>query len=414
MSDHRADVDGTLPHGRTAEVFAAFLKLGLTSFGGPSRISATSATSSSPAAVGLMRRDRAIRIGAHMRSLALLVFIWSALWSAAVVAAEPGPTPSPLPVYDHIVIVVLENKDFDQILGDQSAAPYLRQLAGEGAVFDQMFAEEHYSEGNYFWLFSGSNHDVGFFDQVPSKATHADYPLTASNLGEQLIKKGLSFKGYSESLPEIGYSGVIGPENCAKVDCIYARKHVPWISFANVPNGSTVETSSNLRFADFPTDFDKLPTVAFVIPNLLNDMHNGAPAQSIPTGDNWLKQHLDAYYQWAKTHNSLLIVTFDENDDTFGYAGLTTPFANPGTTYPPPSRLGQLLLDLRNRVVTIFAGAHVRPGIYPEGRGITHVNILRTIEAMYGLPKSGAQQPNAAGLGITDDKIITDVFEPAR
>ena len=349
-----------------------------------------------------------------MYRLALLFVMGAALWPVAVVAAEPGPaTPSGLPVYDHIVIVVEENKDFDQILGDQSAAPYLRQLATEGAVFNQMFAEEHYSQGNYFWLFSGNNQNVGFFDQVPSKANHADYPFTASDLGEQLIKKGLTFKGYSESLPEIGYAGVIGPENCDKVDCVYARKHVPWISFANVPNGSTAETSSNLRFADFPNDFDKLPTVAFVIPNLINDMHNGAPAQSIPAGDSWLKQHLGAYCQWAKSHNSLLIVTFDENDDTFGYAGLTTPFANPGTTYPPANRLGQLLLDLRNRVVTIFAGAHIRPGIYPEGRGITHVNVLRTIEAMYGLPKSGAQQPNAAGLGITD-KIISDVFEPAH
>ena len=35
---------------------------------------------------------------------------------------------------------------------------------------------------------------------------------------------------------------------------IYARKHVPWISFANVPNGTTAETSSNLRFADFPSE----------------------------------------------------------------------------------------------------------------------------------------------------------------
>ena len=42
------------------------------------------------------------------------------------------------------------------------------------------------------------------------------------------------------------------------------------------------------------------------------------------------------------------------------------------------------------------------------------MNILRTIEAMYGLPKSGAQQPNAAGIGIADDTIITDVFTPVR
>jgi hypothetical protein len=42
------------------------------------------------------------------------------------------------------------------------------------------------------------------------------------------------------------------------------------------------------------------------------------------------------------------------------------------------------------------------------------VNVLRTIEAVYGLPKSGAQQPNAAGGGIADETIITDVFEAAR
>ena len=67
-----------------------------------------------------------------------------------------------------------------------------------------MFGEEHYSQGNYFWLFSGSNQNVGFSDQVPSAANHPNYPFTASNLGEQLIKKGLSFKGYAESLPAIG------------------------------------------------------------------------------------------------------------------------------------------------------------------------------------------------------------------
>jgi hypothetical protein len=30
---------------------------------------------------------------------------------------------------------------------------------------------------------------------------------------------------------------------------------------------------------------------------------------------------------------------------------------------------------------------------------------------MYGLPRSGAQQPKAAKGGILDDYIITDVFE---
>ena len=45
-----------------------------------------------------------------------------------------------------------------------------------------------------------------------------------------------------------------------------------------------------------------------------------------------------------------------------------------------------------------------------EPAGITHVSILRTIEAMYGLSRSGAQQPNAAAAGIGDEQVVTDVF----
>ena len=77
----------------------------------------------------------------------------------------------------------------------------------------------------------------------------------------------------------------------------------------------------------------------------------------------------------------------------------------------PSSATDQLRKDLQNRIATIFAGAHVKPGDYSEGKGVTHVNLLRTLEAMYGLSRAGVQQPNAAGGGIRDDFIITDVFK---
>src|SRR5262245_52039550 len=133
-------------------------------------------------------------------SHACVIALLSCAASTAVAASRP-PLPSTLPVYDHIVIVVEENKDFEQILGGQFDAPYIRKLGPEGAIVEPTVADEHYSQGNYFWLSSGSNQNVGFRDQVPSKANHPDYPFKASNLGEQLIAKGLSFKGYSESLP---------------------------------------------------------------------------------------------------------------------------------------------------------------------------------------------------------------------
>jgi len=66
----------------------------------------------------------------------------------------------------------------------------------------------------------------------------------------------------------------------------------------------------------------------------------------------------------------------------------------------------------QNRIATVIAGAHVKPG-FVEPTAATHVTLLRTIEAMYGLTRSGMQQPYAARAGIGDDAILTGLFEPA-
>ena len=292
--------------------------------------------------------------------------------------------PAPLPVYDHVVIVIEENKGYEEVINSPDA-PYINgTLKKEGADLTQMYAEEHHSEGNYFWLLSGSNQNVGSLDLIPSEL------IPANNLGAELIRTGRSFKGYSEDLPTIGSSVT----NFG----LYARKHVPWISFSNLPNGTTPANSSNLRFQDFPQDYSRLPTVCFVIPNLINDMHDGEMSESIRAGDVWLRDHLDRYYQWAKQHNSLLILTFDENSKS------DTGLTNPSAATPAD----------RNRIPTILAGAHIKAGEYLEGKGVTHVNILRTLEAMYQLTQSGRQQSYALRAGITDDYIITDLFEAAR
>ena len=156
--------------------------------------------------------------GQMTKPLHLCIIALVSCTASIAAAADRLPWPSTLPVYDHIVIVVEENKDFEQILGGRFDAPYIKKLAAEGAVFERMFAEEHFSQGNYFWLFSGSNQNVGFLDQVPSKATHPNYPFQASNLGEQLIGKGFSFKGYSESLPNIGSTADLDPRTAARTN----------------------------------------------------------------------------------------------------------------------------------------------------------------------------------------------------
>lgn len=341
------------------------------------------------------RRSACRRAGQILRSRGGGWPIWAAV-AALAAAAAPGFA-ADLPRYEHIIVVVEENKDFEEIIGNP-AAPYLNKLAAEGTVLTRMFAEEHGSQGNYFWLYSGSNQNVGYDNRVPARK------FAAANLGAALFAKGLTFKGYSQSLPAIGADVETAPRGCL-YPCLYARKHVPWISFANVPDGTTLETSANLRFADFPADLTGLPTVAFVIPDMQHDMHNGAPRDSIPAGDLWLRQNLDRYYQWAKAHEGLLIVTFDENADTSGYRGPTDPAINPDHD--------RRRRDLQNRIATIFAGAHVAPG-HADAEPMTHVNILRTIEAIYGLPKAGAQQPNALRAGIADAALAAGAFATAR
>ena len=332
---------------------------------------------------------------------------------------EPKAWPKDWPVYRHIVIVLEENKDYDQIIGNP-AAPYLNQvLRAQGANLTRMYGEEHLSEGNYFWLLSGSNQGVGFLDQTPGEL------IQAPSLGGQLLAtrspedptKHLSFKGFAEDLPEPGSMADTASPH-------YARKHAPYVSFHDLHDNGR-DRLVNLPFSAFPATpghFDELPTVAMVIPNLVNDMHGVSEGEYkgrdddywIHRGDAWLRDHLDAYYQWARTHNSLLIVTFDENTDSTRFTGLTDPALGPGSLGPnPPRELARAAKAVENRIPTLIAGAFVNPGDYEEGRGVTHVNLLRTLEAMYGLPGIGAQQVHAVKAGI-DDRFIWDVFGKAR
>jgi hypothetical protein len=200
----------------------------------------------------------------------------------------------------------------------------------------------HPSEPNYLALFSGSTQGVTD-DSCP-------HTFSTANLGSELIAAGGSFIGYSEDLP--------APGSAVCTSGAYARKHNPWVNFSNL------SASVNQPWTSFPTDFNTLPTVSIVVPNQNNDMHNG----TIQAGDTWLQQHLDAYAQWAKTHNSLLIVTYDEDDST----------AN-------------------NQIPTIFFGPMVNPGRYSQS--INHYNVLRTLEEMYGLPHAAN---SATALPITD------------
>jgi phosphatidylinositol-3-phosphatase len=249
--------------------------------------------------------------------------------TAIAVNSSTAQAATSVPVFDHIVLVMFENHAYSQINGS-SSAPYFNSLASQGAKFTQSFAITHPSQPNYLAIFSGSTQGV----------TNDNCPLTFSGntIAKQVAAAGRTYKSYSEAMPSDGYTG------CSSGT--YRRKHNAVPDFTNEPAGS------NVRFSTFPssTNYASLPTVSYVAPDMCNDMHDC----SISTGDTWLKNKMDAYAQWAKTHNSLLIVTFDED--------------NGGSS---------------NHVFTVFVGAHTQVGSFSTQ--INHYNILSTIESAYGL-----------------------------
>ena len=161
------------------------------------------------------------------------------------------------------MLVLLENHSYGEVIGSPQA-PYLNQLAAHGALFTDSHAVTHPSEPNYLALFSGSTQGVTD-DSCP-------HQFTAANLGSELIAAGRTFAGYAEDLP--------APGSLACASGEYARKHVPWANFTNVP------AADSQPFTSFPAgNYARLPTVSFVIPNLCDDMHDCPVA----TGDAWVR-----------------------------------------------------------------------------------------------------------------------------
>jgi acid phosphatase len=255
----------------------------------------------------------------------------SAPSSSAAATGGQNAARATVPTPDHVLVVVFENEDAKNIVGGPDA-PYLTSLARTGATFTNAHGETHPSQPNYLALFSGSTQGV--------KDDACPLTFSGPNLAAQLQAAGRTFVGYSEDLPSAGYAGCNAGE--------YARKHNPWVNFDGLPD------SVNQPYSALPADLADLSTVSFVVPNLCNDMHDCGVA----AGDRWARDNLADYVTWADQHNSLLAVTFDEDNGSSA-----------------------------NRIATVLVGPMVNAGA--SDQRIDHYSLLRTLEDMYGLPPLG-------------------------
>jgi phosphatidylinositol-3-phosphatase len=262
------------------------------------------------------------------------------LAAALVAAALPGAqaAPRPVPSFDHVVVVVFENKVRNTILGSP-AAPNFNSLAKRYAVLAGFRGVTHPSLPNYLALVSGSTQ--GITSDCTSCTT------SGRSLADTLEAKGRTWKAYAEGLPHAGWTGAASGR--------YVKRHVPFLYFRSVLS-RPARLRNVVPLAALSRDLaaKHLPDFALVVPDMCHDMHDC----SVSTGDAWLARFLPPLLRSRQFANSAVFVIFDESD------------------------------SVDSRIAALALGPLVRPGS-TFAPAMSHYGLLRTIEDAWGLPRLG-------------------------
>jgi acid phosphatase len=209
-----------------------------------------------------------------------------------------------------VFVVLEENHSFSDVVGN-SSMPYLNSLASADGLATQYYADAHPSLPNYFMLTVGAGTSI-----TGTAGDNFSGVVSQDNVVRALTAAGKSWKSYAESLPSVGYlGGDSGP---------YVKRHNPFVYFSDVQNSST-EANNIVPFTQLASDIssDTLPDYGFIAPNVNDDAHDCPLGMITCTGD----QQLAAADQWLSTNiapllastafqNSLLIIVFDEAEDS--------------------------------------------------------------------------------------------------
>ena len=297
---------------------------------------------------------RAARRRRAQAGCALAAFLVAAIAITGSAGAGPdrADTRSAFLAFDRVVVVVFENKDYDQVLGNPEA-PTFRSLARRYALLTNYRAVAHPSLPNYLALVSGSTH--GFASDCTS------CQVSAPNLADTIEAAGKTWKTYAEGLPRAGFTGAWAGR--------YAKKHNPFLYFTDVASRPD-RLRRIVPLGTFRRDLEagRLADLSLVVPDLCHDMHDC----SVATGDAWLGKFLRPLLRSSALGNGAVLVVFDEGTSSDGGGG---------------------------HVPAVVLGPLVRPGSQ-NSTPLDHYGLLRTIESAWHLPLLGRSRGATLITGI--------------
>jgi hypothetical protein len=231
-------------------------------------------------------------------------------------AAHAG-TVSP---YNHIFVVMEENHEYSQIIGNTYAKNF-NALANKYGLATNYDAVTHPSAPNYVALVGGSY--FGIQDDNPWQG----HKLNDPDITSEIDTAGLSWKGYFQTMPKPGYTG-----NCyPTTTCYYASKHNGPIYY-DVVNGSKAELKKEVPITQLAKDLaaSAMPNFAVIVPDQCHDMHGGygkctnwSDDKLVSTADKYagalVKQITSASF-WS-TGNNAIVIVWDEGTTNIGGGG---------------------------------------------------------------------------------------------
>lgn len=254
--------------------------------------------------------------------------------------SAPGSTSSGIPPFEHIYVIVMENKEYGSVIG-RTDAPFINDLAAQYVLATNYTAVSHPSEPNYLALFSGSTQGV---------ADDGIHNLPGENLADQIEAAGKTWRVFAENDRTDCFKGLVAV-NGEDGQGTYARKHNPAISFTNI-------SGSPARCANI-TDLHHFDPAAanyeLIVPNLCHDMHDC----SVALGDSFLKDLVSrilSRQEWQES--GLLFIVWDEGTSGVGGGGH----------------------------VPLLAVSNLARKGFRYGAPANHYSLLRTIEDAWGMP----------------------------
>jgi phosphatidylinositol-3-phosphatase len=196
----------------------------------------------------------------------------------------------------HFVLVVLENREFDEVIGN-SSAPYINALAHRGVLASDYYAVAHPSLPNYIALLAGD--PLGVESDCTSCQAHG------TTLIDQLERAHVGWRAYMESMPRACYSGA-GAGG-------YAKKHDPFMYFSQIASNAG-RCARVVPFGALGGDLGggRLPAFAWITPNLCDDGHDCA----IASVDRFLRGLVPYLLRGLGPHGVLALVWDEGNADS--------------------------------------------------------------------------------------------------